>query len=274
MKKKLLCAVCALLSVVCLTTGALAAETYTDIAALYEHWSVTKWPSWVCSVSSTDGSGSRLTVVVESQEAAEKLVGMVADDSTLTVVVSADGYTDSQLQKVQEEIVNKYMTAGGPVVSVGVGWASIDGVVTGFGESGKESRVVVGVLEEYVEEYRELLKKQYGDMVYVEVGGFVTLTAGGEAGNAGYFREELGLEAPSPHVWYLLGLGALLCAAVALDLHRHHTAAVRTSNGHTITAPEPLTARQVEAAVAGGAEAPDDRTYQRILEKLERPDNS
>ncbi len=40
-----------------------------------------------------------------------------------------------------------------------VGWAAIDGQVAGFGESGKESRVVVSVLAEYVDEHRELFQK-------------------------------------------------------------------------------------------------------------------
>lgn len=273
MKKKLLCALCVLLSILCMTSAALAAETYSDIAELYQHWSMTEWPAWVCSVSSTDGSAERLTVVVVSSQAAEELSAMLADDSTLTVVVSDGGYTDSQLRKVQEEIVDKYMTAGGPVVSIGVGWTTIDGKVTGFGESGHESRVVVGVLEEHVEEYRALLEQQYGEMVYVETGGVITLTGGGAAGDAASFREELGMKTPSPYVWYLLGLAALLCAAAFL-LQRRHAFAVRQVNGQVIQASKPLTAHQVEAAVAESTEEPAPGTFEKVLEKLEQPEKN
>ena len=170
--KKLFWVFCVLLSAVCMSGGALAAGTYANIDVLYQHWAVTTMPEWVCSVTSSNDTLGELTVVVNSQTAAEKLAAMVEDESTMTVIVSADAYTHEQLMQVQEEIVAKYMmNASGEssVVTIGVGWASIDGEVTGFGESGRESRVVVGVLEKDADEYREIFNRQYGDMVYVEV---------------------------------------------------------------------------------------------------------
>ena len=217
MRKHFLGSVCALLSVVCLTVGALAAETYANIDELYQHWSVTAMPEWVCSVTSTDGTMGRLTVMVNSQDAAEQLAAMVEEESTMTVMVSTDAYTYAQLMQVQDEIVDKYMmnASGEPaIVSAGVGWASIDGVVTGFGESGRESRVVVGVLEKHADEYRELFRKQYGDMVYVEVSGEIVLTDS-TLGAADAVLEVVPVQKTSAPMLYFGGMMVVLCAAAA-----------------------------------------------------------
>ena len=159
---------CALIGALCLTCAALAAETYPTVDDLYQHWCVTEMPDWVCSVSSTDGSMENLTVVVNSQAGADELASMVEDPSGMDVILSEGSYSHNELMAAQEAITEKYMAPDGPVVSIGTGWAVIDGEVTGFGESGRESRVVVGIPEEYAEEYGKLLEKQYGDMVYVE----------------------------------------------------------------------------------------------------------
>ena len=217
MRKHFLGSVCALLSVVCLTVGALAAETYANIDELYQHWSMTAMPEWVCSVTSTDGTMGRLTVMVNSQDAAEQLAAMVEDESTMTVMVSTDAYTHAQLMQVQDEIVDKYMmnASGEPaIVSAGIGWASIDGVVTGFGESGRESRVVVGVLEKYADEYRELFRKQYGDMVYVEVSGEIVLTDS-TLGAADAVLEVVPVQKTSAPMLYFGGMMVVLCAVAA-----------------------------------------------------------
>ena len=156
-----------------LTSAVSADEVYADIAALWnENWCMGSMPAWVCSVSSTDGSMEHMTVVINSAEAEQELLSMIADPSTLTVIVSETAYTERELLQVQQEIVDTYMVGPDPVVhGCGVGWATIDGEVTGFGESGKENRVVVMVLPEYADEYSAMLREQYGDMVYVEGSG-------------------------------------------------------------------------------------------------------
>lgn len=269
MRKNVLCV---LLSILCMTFGALAGGTYADIGVLYQHWCVTEWPAWVCSVSSTDGSSDRLTVVVESQEAAEELAAMIEDDGTLTVIVSADGYTDSQLRQVQGEIAAEHMKTPGesPVVGIGVGWTQINGQVTGFGESGRESRVVVDVLTDYVDEYRELFRERYGDMVYVEATDGVFLTTGDLTQDTG-MQEQLGIERKDAPAWYLWGLGAMLCGAAALMvLQNRPVSAAQTVGGETAADCRHLTAQQVEALVAAHTQTPDEQVHRKILKKVEK----
>jgi hypothetical protein len=212
MKHKLTRLLCVLIGLLCLTCAASAAETYPTIEDLYQHWAMTQTPDWVCSVSSTDGSSRNMTVVVNSQAAAEELTAMVEDPSTMAILVADGAYTHNELLEVQDAITGEHMGPAGPVVSIGTGWAVIDGEVRGFGESGRESRVVVGVLPEHVEEYRKLLKKQYGDMVYVESSGpIVTYEDTMEVS-----REELAIAPPPFAPWVFLGAVALLLTAVIL----------------------------------------------------------
>ncbi len=81
-------------------------------------------------------------------------------------------YSFNELRVVQEEIVNEMAAQGvkGVIRGVSIGWASLNGTPIGFGESGKESRVVVAVDEKAHKEYVAKYKEAYGDKVYVEFG--------------------------------------------------------------------------------------------------------
>ena len=209
MKKRWICVLCVLLSAISMSMTAVAAETYENMGELYQHWSMNGMPDWVCAVVSADGYSERLAVVVNSQAAAGELAAMVKEHASVEIIVAEGSYGYNELLKAQEEISGEYMRADGksPVVSVGTGLAIIDNKVVGFGESGKELRVVVGVLKEYAEEYRALFQKRYGDMVYVDVTEQAVLTE--DMG----LREQLPLETAS-HKWYLWG-AAVLCVIAA-----------------------------------------------------------
>jgi len=182
---------------------------YANIAALYEVWTMEGMPDWVCSVSSTDGSMDNLTVVVKSEEAAEELRAMLEDPGTLTVYVNENGYSQAELERVQEEIFSRYMSVeDSPIHGLGIGWTTIDGVTTGFGESGTESRVVVMVDATHAEEYAALFAEKYGDSVYVERSDGIVLT------------EETAEKDTAEHPWWLLAVAAILIAAAAVLLRR------------------------------------------------------
>lgn len=175
--KKALFIIVALLISLSLPTAAFAEEPgYENIGELYRYWSVNGTPEWVSSVYATEGSVSSLTVLLvngyEDKEA--ELRSMLRDDSTLTVVLGG-AYSEAAMLRVQGEIVAEYMVTPGKVASCGVGWAIINGAASGFGESGRESRVVVAVLEDYFEELKAELLDKYGDIVYVQaVSGYPT----------------------------------------------------------------------------------------------------
>ena len=146
---------------------AYGADTYNNVFDWYNQ-NYDKMPEWVSSVVNTDGKADRLTIIVNSESGREELLSLIEDESTLTLIVNKDSYSEAELKSIHGEIVEEYFQKNkGELVSVGIGWATIEGVVTGFGESGKETRVIVGVLEPYTEEYRTIFAEKYGDAVYV-----------------------------------------------------------------------------------------------------------
>ena len=203
-----------------LSIAATAAETYPSMAELYQHWCATQMPGWVCSVVSADGSSERLAVVVNSNAAAENLTVMVEDASSVEIIVADGSYGYNELLQVQETIAGEYMGTNGKggVVRIATGLALVDGKVVGFGESGKELRVIVGVQPQYADEFRNRFQKQYGDMVYVEVAEDVV-------------RMDAVLEPPVTHQYrgYVIGVLALLAsaAAVFLLIRRRNSAAAK-----------------------------------------------
>ncbi len=219
--KKLFTTVFTAIMVFSLVCVAIAADSeYAHIYELFEYWEENGTPEWVSSVSSTDGTSDRLTVtIVQGYEEKEaQLRSMLQDQSTLTVVTGG-AYSEAAMKSVQEEIVANYMGESGKVAGCGVGWTTINGKATGFGESGTESRVVVGVLEEYYDELRAELTEKYGDMVYVEsTSGYTTnedaasiAIIGGADGPTSVFVSGDG----SPLWMLILGAVIILAAIIA-----------------------------------------------------------
>ena len=169
--KRVICLLLALL-VLMVPVAAAEFETVTDLWTWLE--AEETMPDWYCGGSSTDGSMERMTIVVNLPEAEAELRAMLTDSSDLTVIVSETAYCRKDLLWAQNEIVNAYMNGSNPpVAGVGIGWTTVDGEITGFGESGKEERVVVDVLEEYSSLISRELRALYGDMVYIQtVGGY------------------------------------------------------------------------------------------------------
>ena len=182
--------------------GALAAQ-YADVEALLTAWTQEGMPDYVSSVCSVDGSSEHLAILLtpgnEDREA--EIRASLTDDSGVTIGVGA--YSWAERERVLHEIAHEHMD-GGAVVTIGDGWITMDGQITGFGESGLESRVVVGVLADRAEEYRTLFAERYGDMVYVEpMDGApspsalsVPAEAAGDGGTAGE-RAPAGAETPA-----------------------------------------------------------------------------
>lgn len=87
----------------------------------------------------------------------------VGPEASVTPTAAAD-----LLTQIHAEICEEMKAPRSLIFGVGIGWATIDGKVTGFGPSGKESRVVVEVDSTVYDSYAEKWSRLYGDMVYVE----------------------------------------------------------------------------------------------------------
>ena len=86
------------------------------------------------------------------------------------LLITPGTYSYNELRRIQNEIWYE-LIEDGIIYHAGVGWATDeDGNVTGFGESGKELRVIVGVDETVFEHYRDEFARRFGDRVFVEIG--------------------------------------------------------------------------------------------------------
>ena len=165
--KKLLSILTALIMTVCLTTTAFAAD-YADIQTAYDDWeNLQEYPVWVASVCYTDENPDGLTILVISEEGEAELLSMLDDTSDVLIYVDEEAIPYYTLLSAYSEIYENYFDEDG-VFYLDIGWTvDEDGEVVGFGSTGLESRVEVGVVADYVEEYTALFADLYGDAVVV-----------------------------------------------------------------------------------------------------------
>ena len=186
MKRWFGCLLSVLLLAAVLAGSALAAE-FPTVMELYNDWETNGYPDYVAGVYSTNGGWEMTVLLVEGyDDKAGEVRAMVDSTDGLTIETGAK-YSHNAMMAAYEEIVDTYMVNGnGDVVGCGLGWHTVDGVTMSFGESGRESRVVVGVKPDKAQEYADRFAAEYGDMVVVETSdGIVLDTAAEESGSAG-----------------------------------------------------------------------------------------
>lgn len=149
------------------TFTAFASEEFQNVQALFQHWEEKGYPDYVSSVYSTDGS-EKLTILLLEREKEDVVRNMLIDESGVSF--GTGSISQETLLKVHEEILNEYILKDPMVYAAGIGWTSIDGELTGFGESKRESRVIVYVDKTHMDEYKNEFRERYGDVVYVDEG--------------------------------------------------------------------------------------------------------
>jgi len=149
------------------TFTAFASEEFQNVQALFQHWEEKGYPDYVSSVYSTDGS-EKLTILLLEREKEDVVRNMLIDESGVSF--GTGSISQETLLKVHEEILNEYILKDPMVYAAGIGWTSIDGELTGFGESKRESRVIVYVDKTHMDEYINEFRERYGDVVYVDEG--------------------------------------------------------------------------------------------------------
>ena len=243
-----------------LLLAASAFAQYQTAYGLYEDWTTNGFPDYVAGVHA-QGSAESLVIqlVAGEEDKAEQLQAQC--DETLQFIYGA-AYSYNELLRIQEEIVSRYMGADRPVVGCGVGWQSVDGAAGGFGESGKEFRVVVDVLEAEAQDYAKQFADAYGDAVRVNsTSGFVTtddLVADVEFG-------VVRVNTSSALLPLLALLFVLLAVSAAVLLRRR---SLQTATGQTVTE-EAISRAQTEEAVRDSAPAEPVLGFEELKKRIE-----
>ena len=209
------------------------------------------------STAPTAGGSSRYCWWKALRTWADTVRAMVENPGGFTVATGG-AYAYNALLAVQEEIVETHMVNGnGDVVACSVGWHTVDGKAAGFGESGKESRVIVSVKTEKGAEYAALLQEAYGGMVVVET-------------SDGIFAEDTAAAEHRPGAnpaWIVLAALAVCLLGSGVWLARRRALAAAT--GQVVTGGGPISRQAVRQAVRA-SEATPRRTFEDLRAQLEK----
>ncbi len=230
---------------------------FAKITDLYQHWEMNGYPDYVGFVFSTDGTGSNLTVLlVGDVDVAEKQIrGMLLSDAGLSF--GRAEYSYNELIAVADEIADDNLAAGGKFYHVGIGWTEVNGEVSGFGPSGKEPRIIVGVDESVAAEQTEKLKQTYGDMVVIEVSDEPVL-------DVDRVPDESGLP------WLLIPALAIVIGGLLFLLYRRQSSpAMQTNTGSVVTGSSNVSRKQVIEAVKDSEVEPSEDVLKSILHKID-----
>lgn len=249
-------AVLTILACVLAAPVAAADAKFENMQKLFEYWEANGYPDSVGSVFSTDGSMDKLTVLLvgDVNAGADEIRALLVDDSGLSF--GAATYSHNALKAVNDEIVANYMGKDAKVYTVGIGWASADGAVTGFGESKKEARVVVSVDRSIAAEYANRFYELYGDKVVVQGGDAVVLADSAAQSNNRWLLP------------LLISMILITGAGILFFRRARPTLAMQAAGGAVVTKSAPMSRRQVEAAVKKSGHTPRDEVFYSILNRI------
>ncbi len=254
-----------------------------------EKWSADGYPDDIGGVVWDDATGKPIVLLVNgTPEREAELKALVGDD----VAILPAKYSYNELLALQDsinenDILNQ--TGDAEIYGCGVGWHWNKDLntTTGFGDSGKEMRVVINVAEGKLDVYREKYA-QYGDKVFVEEGAqMIAMTDGGipELGG-GDDSGRQPLIAPNPaaapvdaaskpsafdplaFTIFAVALAAIVLLAVLLN-RRQKGAALQTNIGTIETTPA-VSLNQAAQAVQDSKLEPSNEVYEGIKTEIEK----
>ena len=272
-----------------------AADWENTADALFAKWEKSGYPDDIGGVYYDSDYGMfGFLLVSPTHERMDELRGMLSDE----VIFMPSEFSYNELRLAQEEI-DSIMGVGSGIYSTGVGWISTDGRVHGFGESGKEFRLVVGVDESVFDHYSAGFAELYGDRVIVEASGPAqdgAMTAGleggmtedsADAGASGIITPIVPVDisvaltssafyvspsnASDNGIWLWAVIGVGLVGAMLLMLrHRSRPApAMQIANGRVVDADLSISKKQAIDAVRNSAIAPSDGLFDSIIRKID-----
>jgi len=238
---------------------------YERFLTIEQQWQESGYPDDIGgSYVDYDAEKMGVFVVNPTPERIEELLLLLGDET----IITSCAYSHNELMRVHEEISGLATTPDSKIYTVGLGWINMDGVFHGFGESGKESRVVVGVDESEYDRYTALFAEQYGDMVVVEttVGGIVPY-------NDAYIGSLAETAGGKNRYWALpiiLIVGLLGTFVIIQRQRTQRMSAMQTTIGDVVTVSAAATRKETIAAIKNSAVTPSDKAYNTIMERVDR----
>ncbi len=244
--------------------GNFQSDDFLVIEEMVAGWEENGYPDFVGHIyydQETDNFKLGL-VEMDGPEAGELISSLEGIDD---IEIESATFAYNELLKIQASIskeLEKHDNEEG-INGVAVGWTTIDGEVSGFGESGKEFRVIVTVNDSVYDEYKEKFASIYGEKVYVESGDFVTFADD-------IAREDIQLiSKQNNQLWIYLSLFVLACAVIIFVFtHQKFTTAKQLISGHVVSSSQPLSKKEVIYSVKENKVKPSDDIYEKIVSKI------
>lgn len=235
----------------------------TSLEELLSDWEMNGYPDNVGSVYYDSDSDKYIISLINDDEASRNEIRALLSDPDFNDFAKTT-YSYNDLLTVQHEIENEMEAQNSEIYSIGTGWTVIDGELTGFGDSGKEFRVVVGVDESVFAEYSQKYEKLYGDMVYVEIDSLGSLYIADDVKNIA--------EQTKNNMWLYASFIAILCIAILAGvlLKRNGLLVVKqTTNGDLVTDSKPLRKNEVISSIRASDIEPGDHVFDAIKKKID-----
>jgi len=250
---------------------------------LFEQWEENGYPGDIGGVYyDSDADMLGFLIVAPTTERMDELRAMLIDE----VLFTPCKYPYNELRLVQEEM-HTIMSSDSGVYSTGIGWISTDGNVHGFGESGKEFRLVVGVDESVFDHYYKGLVELYGDRVVVEVSGPIVTndSLGGNeitserdpivpvdisaALSGSAFFGANNVPNNTYWIWAVFSVGLLGALLILLRLRSHSVPAKQTANGNIVAGNHYLSKKQVVTMVKDNEDVPRSDLFDSIIQSID-----
>lgn len=238
--KKLIITLIALALVLCSAVTVAAKDEFATAGDLYQYWSETAFPDYVCGVWSNDGTMESLTVAVQDNEAGnagkQEILDLVADDSSVTFVYRE--YSYNYLRNVQDEIF-LYFEKDTGLISTSVNQHK-NRVDLGILTDRKDDDATREMLAELQEKYGDIFIVSYyegiciDDAVAEEIGAVIVTTEGSNA--------------PIAQIAVICAV-VLLLLAVTVFAVRKKTLTLQTNTGENISTVATLSVHDVENMV-------------------------
>lgn len=255
------------LFMVCICSVMASAEEsgiYEDAGQLYEAWvSQGGVPDYISGVWSTDGGSENLTFGVVKGEAGEQgqqeILALVKDDSTVTIVYQT--YSRNYLYGIQEEIVDAYFEKGLGLVTAGVMEQENKlrfEVHTDFADNADTLAMIQQVTE------------QYGDAVYFSyVDTYPQFVVGTQPPTP--TGPVLVMTNPQNQVFsYVFALcGIVLAFFLFIEMQKRRIIAVGTDGKSVVIAENPISKKEVEAAIRKTEIKPSESLDYRVMHSIQ-----
>lgn len=252
-----------------LENAVLADETNAAVEEVLLEWEMNGYPDNVGSVYYDSDSEKHVISLVNDDEEHRNEIRALLSDPDFQDFETAT-YSYNELLAVQHEIEKEMMAQTEDTINIssaGLGWTTIDGELVGFGPSGKEFRVVVGVPESSFAEYSEKYETLYGDMVYVEIGSAGIGVPSEDASDG----TEIMMTQDNNNIWLYTGIFTMLCIGLiaTVIIKRNGFIFVKqTTNGELETNSKSLHRNEVVSAVKESKIEPRDNVYHAIKKKI------